>query len=56
MEIILLIVAVVAGIVILAVSPLARRHGDTTDMEVRKATGVDVNKQFKRPPREGDLL
>ena len=56
MEIILLIVALVSGIVILAVSPLARHHGDTTEMEIRKATGVDVNKQFKRPPRESDLL
>ena len=56
MEVVLLVLALVVAIVILAMSPMARRHGDATDMEIRKSTGVDVDKQFKRPPREGDLL
>jgi len=57
MEIVLLIVAVVVAIVLWAVSPWSRMHGDAAEAENRAVVGgANVDKQFKRPPDEGGLL
>lgn len=56
METVVLIALIIVFIVALAVSPLARGRGDAVDSEIRTTTGVDVDKQFKRPRSEGGLL
>ena len=55
MEIVLLIALVIVAIMALALSPLARRHGDASEAETRvTARGGDRGRQFKRwPNRRG---
>ena len=54
------IVFVVAGtlvaIVVLAASPLTRRGADARERATKVDRRADVDKQFKRPGNEGDLL
>ena len=55
MEIIVfVIVAVVVTVAVLAMSPMTRRTGDAVEREAR--LHADVDRQFKRPPNQGDLL
>jgi len=51
----LMIAAVVIGVVALLF--LARHHHEVNAMDVeQKALGIDPERQFRRPPNEGDLL
>ena len=57
MEIVLIVVAIVVAVALLALSPMARHHGEASEKEMRAvARGADVDHQFKRPPSEGGLL
>ena len=57
MEIVIIAVVVVVAVVLLAMSPLTRRHGDVAQQEMDSiAPGANVNRQFDRPRNEGDLL
>jgi hypothetical protein len=48
MEIVLLIALVIAAIMALALSPLARRRGDDSEAETRPRARGDRGRQFKR--------
>ena len=51
----LLIAAVVIGIVALLLLFRDRHEENALDVE-QKAAGLDPERQFRRPPHEGDLL
>jgi hypothetical protein len=55
-DIAFIVIGVVVALVVLAASPLTRRSGDAVARASRTETGVDMNRQFKRPGNEGDLL
>jgi uncharacterized membrane protein len=54
MEIVVVIVVIVVAVVVLAMSPMTRRTGNAVEHEARQH--ADVDRQFKRPPNQGDLL
>jgi hypothetical protein len=57
MDVVFIVIVIVVAIVVLAWSPLTRRTGDAVEKEARSgARGADLDRQFKRPPNEGDLL
>ena len=55
MGIAIAVIVLVAALLILGASPLARRTGDlkVDEMQCGRA---DADAQFRRPPDEGDLL
>jgi hypothetical protein len=54
MDLLLIIVVVVVGVVALVLMS-GTSQGDVVDTEL-KAAGRDPDRQFRRPPSEGDLL
>ena len=54
MDVVFIVAVIVVAIVVLAASPMTRRTGDAVDKQSRAE--VDVDRQFRRPPNEGDLL
>jgi hypothetical protein len=57
MEIVIIVVVVVVAVGILMMSPMTKRQGDAAESEMNAvAPGAHVDKQFKRPRNEGDLL
>lgn len=54
MDLVLIIVIVVVGIVALLLVA-GTRNQEAVDVEL-KAAGGDPDRQFRRPPNEGDLL
>ena len=54
MEIAIVIAVIVVAVAALAMSPMTRRTGDAVELEARQH--ADVDRQFKRPPNQGDLL
>jgi hypothetical protein len=52
MEIVIIVVVIVLCIVVLAASPMTKRQGDSAESLHRH----DSERQFRRPPNEGDLL
>lgn len=61
MEIVIAIVIVIVAVIAIGASPLVRRTAGGRDDEMGARLGtrgldVDVNRQFKRPRDEGDLL
>ena len=51
----LLIAAIVIGIVAMLLLTRDRHEDDAHDVG-QKAAGLDPDRQFRRPPNEGDLL
>ena len=57
MEVVIIVIVLVIAIVVLSLSPLARRAGELADQEMHAmAPGAEVDRQFRRPSNEGDLL
>jgi hypothetical protein len=61
MEIAVAIVVIVVAVLVIGASPLIRRAAGGRDDEMGARLGsrgldVDVNREFKRPRDEGDLL
>jgi hypothetical protein len=56
MDIVFIVIGVVVALLVLAASPLTRRRGDAVEQQARSQHRVDVERQFKRPGNEGDLL
>jgi len=61
MEILIAVVIIVVAVVAIGASPLVRRSAGSRDDEMGARLGtrgldVNVNREFKRPPNEGDLL
>lgn len=56
MDVVLLIALVIAAIIALALSPVVRRKGDTSEAETRAtARSGDRGRQFKRWPNRRGL-
>jgi hypothetical protein len=55
-DIVFIVVGVVVALLVIAASPMTRRTGDAVEQTARTSHGVDVERQFKRPGNEGDLL
>ena len=56
-DIVFIVVGVIVALVVLAASPMTRRTGDAVESTARSSHSVvDVERQFKRPGNEGDLL
>jgi hypothetical protein len=51
MEIAIAIVVIVVCVALLAMSPMTRRTGDAVE-----STRPKIDRQFRKPPNEGDLL
>jgi hypothetical protein len=57
MEIAIAVIVLVVAVVILGSSPLVRRGGDAAEEHARHGRpAYDQDRNFKRPPNEGDLL
>jgi flagellar basal body-associated protein FliL len=60
MEVIIIlgvVVILIVAIAVMSMSPGAKRAGEQVDHEAHAmAPGADVNRQFKRPRDEGNLL
>jgi hypothetical protein len=54
-DIVFIVGGVIVAIAVLAASPMTRRTGDATD-QLARSEHYDVDRQFKRPGNEGDLL
>jgi hypothetical protein len=56
MDIWLVVLIVIAAVLVIVAfgSPQVRHRRDADDLEAR--THYDMDRQFKRPPNEGDLL
>jgi hypothetical protein len=55
-DIAFIVIGVAVALLVLAASPLTRRTGDAVEQKARSEHRVDVERQFKRPGNEGDLL
>lgn len=55
-DILFIVVGIAVALLVLAASPLTRRTGDAVEQQARSEHRVDVERQFKRPGNEGDLL
>jgi hypothetical protein len=56
LDIAFIVIGVAVALLVLAASPLTRRTGDAVEQQARSEHRVDVERQFKRPGNEGDLL
>jgi len=55
-DIVFIVIGVAVALLVLAASPMTRRTGDAVEQSARAEHRVDVERQFKRPGNEGDLL
>ena len=60
MEVLIAVIVVVVALLIIGGAPMIRRTADARELELRarmpRGSDVDVERDFKRPRDQGDLL